>query len=79
MKVTSPGGKKDFVSIKDAGGRKHIQKRLVLCNPKELYQHFKDKHPSVKIGFSKFAELRPRNCDSLGGTVKRLAARATTY
>ena len=27
-------GKKDFVSIKDAGGRRHIQKRLVLCNLK---------------------------------------------
>ena len=61
-------GKKDFVSIKDAGGRKHIQKRLVLCNLKELYQHFKDKHPSVKIGFSKFAELRPRNCVLAGAS-----------
>ena len=45
-------GKKDFMSVKDTGGRRYIQKWLVLCNLKELYQHFKDKHPSVKIGFS---------------------------
>ena len=61
-------GKKDFMSVKDAGGRRHIQKRLVLCNLKELYQHFKDKHPSVKIGFSKFTELRPRYCVLTGAS-----------
>ena len=53
------------MSIKDAGGRRHIQKRLVLCNLKE---HFKDKHLSVKIGFSKFAELRPRYCVLAGAS-----------
>lgn len=56
------------MSIKDAGGRRHIQKRLVLCNLKELYQNFKDKHPSLKIGFSKFAELRPRYCVLAGAS-----------
>ena len=61
-------GKKDFMSIKDAGGRRHIQIQLVLCNLKELNQHFKDKHPSVKIGFSKFAELRPRYCVLAGAS-----------
>ena len=61
-------GKKDFMSIKGAGGRRQIQKRLVLSNLKELYQHFKDKHPSVKIGFSKFAELRPRYCVLAGAS-----------
>ena len=35
---------------------------------KELYQNFKDKHPSVKIGFSKFAELRPRYCVLVGAS-----------
>ena len=55
-------GKKDFVSVKQVDGRVHVQKRLVLCNLKELYKHLKDRFPAEKIGFSKFAELRPKNC-----------------
>ena len=55
-------GKKDFVSVKSSDGRVHIQKRLVLCNLKEVHQLFKDTHPSVGVGFSKFAELRPKYC-----------------
>lgn len=35
-------GKKDFVSVKKAEGRVPVQKSLVLCNLKELYQMFKD-------------------------------------
>ena len=55
-------GAKDFVSIrnKDTGKREHVQKRLILCNLKEAYRCFKDKYPEQKIGFSKFAELRPK-------------------
>ena len=45
----------------------HVQKRLILGNLKEVYQQFKEKYPMVKVGFSKFAELRPRNC-VLAGT-----------
>ena len=37
------------------GTREHRQKRLLLCNLKEAYQHFKESHPSVKVGFSTFA------------------------
>ena len=55
-------GKKDFVSVKGEFGRVHVQKRLVLCNLKELYQDFKQKHPTERIGFSKFAEFRPKHC-----------------
>ena len=36
------------------------QKRLLLCNLKELYQEFKVKNPTIGIGFSKFASLRPK-------------------
>ena len=43
-------GKKDCVSV---GGTTH-QKRLVLCNLSELYAAFKEAHPDVKIGLSKF-------------------------
>ena len=59
-------GKKDCVSVRKAGGRVNIQKRLVLSNLKELYRLFIDRFPCQKIGFSKFVELRPTHC-VLGG------------
>lgn len=61
-------GKKDFVSVLSANGRIHVQKRLILCNLKELYQHFKMKYPQQHIGFSKFAELRPKHCILAGAS-----------
>ena len=39
-----------------------FQKRLVLYNLRELYLKFKEQNPEIKIGFSKFAELRPEYC-----------------
>ena len=33
-----------------------------LCNLQELYTAFKEKHPNVNIGFSKFFALRPKWC-----------------
>ena len=61
-------GKKDFVSVKQGDQRIHVQKRLVLSNLKEAYQLFKDKFPDEKIGFSKFAELRPKQCVLAGAS-----------
>ncbi|CAH0547109.1 unnamed protein product [Brassicogethes aeneus] len=55
-------GKKDFVAIKKEGEKQHIQKRLVLANLSEVYALFKKEYPDEKIGFSKFCELRPKNC-----------------
>ena len=56
-------GKKDFVSVLAADRkREHKQKRLLLCSLKEAYSEFKGRHPDTKIGFSKFAMLRPREC-----------------
>ena len=60
-------GKKDYVLVRKGGSRVHVQKRLVLCNLKEMYQLFKDNHPNEKIGFSKFVSLRPKHC-VLAGT-----------
>ena len=56
-------GIKDRVSV-----RKHVyqQKRLLLCTLKELYSLFKEQNPLIKIGFSKFCELRPKWCVSAG-------------
>lgn len=57
-------GKKDNISMgKDANGKPiHVQKRLILGNLREVYSLFKSKFSNLKIGFSKFAELRPKNC-----------------
>ena len=55
-------GKKDFVSVRKDNQRAHVQKRLMLGNLKELYQEFKEKHPTDKIGFLKFADLRTKHC-----------------
>lgn len=52
-------GKKDFVSISK---NVHEQKRLLLCNLKELHQFFKQKYPDKKIGISKFCTLKPKCC-----------------
>ena len=56
-------GKKDYVSVRNNNGEKiQKQKRLILCNLKELHCHFKKEHPNLKVGFSKFARLRPKWC-----------------
>ena len=62
-------GKKDFVSIRKGDQRAHVQKRLMLGNLKEVYQQIKEKHPTTdKIGFSKFADLRPKHCILAGAS-----------
>ena len=40
----------------------------MLGNLKVLYQEFKEKHPTDKIGFSKFADLRPKHCILAGAS-----------
>ena len=61
-------GKKDCISVRKPEGRVTIQKRLVLTNLRELYRSFKDKHLETRVGFSKFAELRPPNCVLAGAS-----------
>ena len=58
-------GKKDYVSISK---NVHKQRRLLLCNLKELYSAFKQRHPGAKIGFSKVCSLRPKWCVPVGST-----------
>lgn len=56
-------GTKDYVSVRTANGTKeHVQKRLVLCNLKELFCKFKKTYPDCNIDFSKFAQLHPKHC-----------------
>ena len=57
--MTIPVGsclKKGYVSVSKGV---HKQK---LCNLQKLYTAFKEKHPNVNIGLSKFFALRPKWC-----------------
>ena len=46
--------------------KEHINKNFAtcksLCNLQEVYTAFKEKHPNVNIGSSKFCTLRPKWC-----------------
>ena len=56
-------GQKDCVTVKQGDDmRVEIQKRLILCNLKESYVHFKTSYPHMKLGFTKFSFLRPKEC-----------------
>lgn len=61
-------GRKDYISVREGEGRVHVQKRLVLCNLRELYAIFKDQHSSDHIGVSKFASLCPQHCVLAGAS-----------
>jgi len=54
-------GMKDAVSLRTSDGKKQkVQKELLLLNLKEIYSLFKNEYPDIRIGFSKFASLRPK-------------------
>lgn len=72
-------GKKDFVTIREKGSKNQIQKRLVLSNLSELYQLFKEKYPRNRLGFSKFCQLRPKNCILAGGSGTHTVCVCTTH
>ena len=55
-------GKKDFITVKQGDGHVHVQKRLFLSDLREICQRHKEQFPNEKVGFSKFAELRPKHC-----------------
>ena len=61
-------GKKDCVSVLVDGEKKNIQKRRILTTLKEAHVQFKEENPDVKIGFSKFAEARPKHVVLPGGS-----------
>ncbi|KAJ8668569.1 hypothetical protein QAD02_010232 [Eretmocerus hayati] len=49
----------DYVAHEVDGSRVESQKRLLLCDLKEAYQHFRDSNPDISVGFTRFAEARP--------------------
>jgi hypothetical protein len=55
---TAPG-KKDYVIVKRDGKKQKEQKKILLMSVTEAHQLFIVDHPSIKIGRSKFAQLRP--------------------
>lgn len=62
-------GYKDNKCVKTEDGTKtYIQKRLILYNLRKLFLKFKDQEPDIKIGFTKFAELRPPYCVLAGSS-----------
>jgi hypothetical protein len=61
-------GTKDYVSVDSEGKTVRLQKRLILCNLKEVYLSFKEQNPEKLLGFSKLAELRPKNCVLAGAS-----------
>lgn len=55
-------GKRDFVTVDENNVKVGKQRRLILMNLAEAYALFKGKNSDCKIGFSKFASLRPPQC-----------------
>ena len=51
---------KDYVSLNKGVHKKNIATSKSLCNLQKLYTVFKEKHPNVNIGFSKFCAQRPK-------------------
>lgn len=45
-----------------------VQSRLVLMNLEEAFLEFKEKKSEDKIGISKYASLRPKECVLAGST-----------
>jgi hypothetical protein len=39
-----------------------MQKRLLLCDLPVFHAEFCEKHPTVSVRFSRFAELHPKYC-----------------
>ena len=59
--------KKDCISIRNKDGSKEkVQKGRLLANISEIYANFNAGFPSLNIGFSTFALLRPKWCMPVG-------------
>lgn len=68
-KISRPcPGIREYVSHKINGEKVKIQRRLILMNLNEAFQIFKTENPEHKIGFSKFAAVRPKQCVLAGST-----------
>ena len=71
--------KKDYVSVNKGVHNQNFATCKSLCNLQELYTAFKEKHPNVNIGFSKFCALRPKWCVLAGSKVTHSVFVCSTY
>ena len=54
-------GRKDVVVIRGMNGEKSkVQARHLTTSINEVYAMFKEANPNIKIGRSKFADMRPK-------------------
>ena len=60
-------GKKDCIIENNNGTKVYIQKKVMLMSMKEAHSLFIKDNSSIKIGKSKFAELRPSNVFPITG------------
>ena len=54
-------GKRDVVTVRKNGKKEKRQKQHTSTSIKEAFVCFKDENPDIKLGLSKFAELRPEH------------------
>ena len=54
-------GKRDVITVRNEDGKQKLQKRHLYMTIKEAYAIFKTENPDIKLGLSKFADLRPPN------------------
>lgn len=72
-------GQRDFVSVKTGNKRLAVQKRLLMMTLREAFNRFNEVYVNVKIGFSSFASLRPRQCKLLTITGTHNVCVCTTH
>lgn len=61
-------GMYDTVTVRVNGKKEKRMKKLLLLSLKEAHILFKEKYPEVKVGSSKFCELRPKEIILPGGS-----------
>ncbi|GAB1865911.1 hypothetical protein CAJAP_06990 [Camponotus japonicus] len=59
---------KDVISVKTDDKRILMQKRLLLLDLKGLFSKYIDENDKNRVSFSKFAQLRPKNCILAGAS-----------
>ena len=74
-------GMNDALSVRVGENKIKMQKRLIMCDLKELHKAFLERNienPQQKVGFSTFAKLRPKWC-VIAGTAGTHAVCVCTY
>ena len=72
-------GKKDCVTMKIGGEQIKVQKKQILFTVYDTYLQFKELNPNIKVGFSKFAEHRPKNVVLPGASATHVVCLCTYH